>query len=184
MAEKDLGYRRVQRTGRGSYIISLPKEWVQDVGLKKGSEIDFNVQSDSSLILIPRQLKEKNKENDGSKLKEYYINVDVSEEELQSALRMIKALYVISVDIIRVHFREGKEIVKSKTTVKNFARDTLLGAEVIDETQNEITLEILIKHSEFSIEKAVRRMVIVALSANRDAVSTLEKRDDVLLHHS
>jgi phosphate uptake regulator len=180
MAEKDLGYRRVQRTGRGSYIISLPKEWVQDVGLKKGSEIDFNVQSDSSLILVPRQLKEKNKENDGSKLKEYYINVDVSEEEIQSALRMIKALYVISADIIRVHFREGKEIVKSKTTVKNFARDTLLGAEVIDETQNEITLEILIKHSEFPIEKAVRRMVIVALSANRDAVSALEKRDDVL----
>ena len=26
MAEKDLGYRRVQCTGRGSYIISLPKE--------------------------------------------------------------------------------------------------------------------------------------------------------------
>ena len=180
MAEKDLGYRRVQRTGRGSYIISLPKEWVQDVGLKKGSEIDFNVQSDSSLILVPRQLKEKNNENNGSKLKEYYINVDVSEEELQSALRMIKALYVISADIIRVHFREAKDIVKCKTTIKNFARDTLLGAEVIDETQNEITLEILIKHSEFPIEKAVRRMVIVALSANRDVISALEKRDDVL----
>ena len=30
MAEKDLGYRRVQCTGRGSYIISLPKEWVEE----------------------------------------------------------------------------------------------------------------------------------------------------------
>jgi len=181
MAEKNLGYRRVQCTGRGSYIISLPKEWVQDIGLKKGSEIDFSVQRDSTLILVPRKLKEKRGENNGSKLKEYYINVDVSEEELQSTLRMIKALYVISADIIRVHFKGAEDVVKCKTIIKNFARDTLLGAEVIDETQDEITLQILIRHSEFPFEKAVRRMVIVALSANRDAISALKKRDDVFL---
>ena len=181
MAEKNLGYRRVQCTGRGSYIISLPKEWVQDIGLKKGSEIDFNVQNDSTLILVPRKLKEKHEENNGSKLKEYYINVDASEEELQSTLRMIKALYVISADIIRVHFKGAEDLLKCKTIIKKFARDTLLGAEVIDETQDEITLQILIRHSEFPFEKAVRRMVIVALSANKDAVSTLKKSDNVFL---
>ena len=180
MAEKDLGYRRVQCTGRGSYIISLPKEWVQDIGLKKGSEIDFKVQPDSSLTLVPRKLKEKYEEAKGSKLKEYYINVDVSEEDLQSTLRMTKALYVISADIIRVHFKGAENVVKCKNIIKNFARDTLLGAEIIDETQDEITLQILIKHSEFPIEKAVRRMVIVALSANKDAISALKKRDAVL----
>jgi len=180
MAEKDLGYRRVQCTGRGSYIISLPKEWVQDVGLKKGSEIDFNVQPDSTLTLVPRKLKEKYEESDGSKLKEYYINVDVSEEDLQSTLRMIKALYVISADLIRVHFKGAEDVVKCKNMIKSFARDTLLGAEIIDETKDEIALQILIKHSEFPIEKAVRRMVIVALSANRDSISALKKRDDGL----
>ena len=180
MPEKDLGYRRVQCTGRGSYIISLPKEWVQDIGLKKGSEIDFNVQPDSSLTLVPRKLKEKIEEDKDFKLKEYYINVDVSEEDLQSTLRMIKALYVISADIIRVHFKGAEDLVKCKTIIKNFARDTLLGAEIIDETQDEITLQILIKHTEFPIEKAVRRMVIVALSANKDAILALKKRDEVL----
>jgi len=180
MSEKDLGYRRVQCTGRGSYIISLPKEWVQDIGLKKGSEIDFKVQADSSLTLVPRKLKEKYQETDGSKLKEYYINVDVSEENLQSTLRMIKALYVISADLIRVHFKGAEDVVKCKNIIKNFARDTLLGAEIIDETLDEITLQILIKHSEFPIEKAVRRMVIVALCANRDAISALKKRNKEL----
>jgi phosphate uptake regulator len=180
MAEKDLGYRRVQCTGRGSYIISLPKEWVQDIGLKRGSEIDFKVQPDSALTLVPRKLKEKYEENKGGKLKEYYINVDVSEEDLQSTLRMIKALYVISADLIRVHFKGAEDVVKCKNIIKDFSRDTLLGAEIIDETQDEITLQILIKHSEFPIEKAVRRMVIVALSSNRDAISALKKRDPVL----
>jgi phosphate uptake regulator len=59
VTEKDLGYRRVQSTGRGSYIVSLPKEWVQDTGLKRGSEISFTVQADSSIILVPRKMREK-----------------------------------------------------------------------------------------------------------------------------
>ena len=181
MAEKDLGYRRVQSTGRGSYIISLPKDWVHDVGLKKGSEIDFNVQPDSSLTLVPRKLNEKYEETKDAKLKEYYINVDVSEEDLQSTLRMIKALYVISADLIRVHFKGAEDVTKCKNIIKNFARDTLLGAEIIDETPDEITLQILIRHSEFPIEKAVRRMVIVALSANRDAILALKNRTDGLV---
>ena len=174
MAEKDLGYRRVQCTGRGSYIISLPKEWVQDIGLKRGSEIAFSQEPDSSLTLIPRKIREKSSEDEGSKLKEYYISV-APEEDLHSTLRMIQALYVISADIIRVHFRgAGSDVSKCKTEVKNFAKDTFLGSEIIDETPEEVTLQILVKHSEFPIEKAVRRMVIVALAAHRDVILALK----------
>ena len=173
MAEKDLGYRRVQCTGRGSFIISLPKEWVQDIGLKRGSEIAFNLEPDSSLTLIPRKIREKSGEGEGSKLKEYYISVD-PEEDLQSTLRMIQALYVISADIIRVHFRGSGNVAKCKTEVKNFAKDTFLGSEIIEETSDEVTLQILVKHSEFPIEKAVRRMVIVALAAHRDVILALK----------
>lgn len=179
MAEKDLGYRRVQCTGRGSYIISLPKEWMQDIGLKKGSEIDFTVQPDFSLTLIPRKLKEKYKD-EYAKLKEYYIHVDATEGDLQSTLRMIKALYVISADVIRVHFKGTEDVAKCKTLIKNFARDALLGAEMIDEKPDEITLQILIKHSEFPIENAVRRMAVIALSANRDAILALKNRNKEL----
>ena len=176
MAEKDLGYRKVQSTGRGSYIISLPKDWVQDTGLKKGSEIDFNLQPDSSLTLVPRKLREKYEETKGEKLKEYYINAEPEEEDLHSTLRMIKALYVISADVIRVHFKGVKDAAKCKNEVRNFARNNLLGAEIIDETPDEITLQILIKHSDFPIEKAVRRMAIVALSANREAIEAWKNR--------
>jgi len=123
MAEKDLGYRRVQCTGRGSFIISLPKEWVQDIGLKRGSEIAFNLEPDSSLTLIPRKIREKTGEEEGTKLKEYYINVD-PEDNMQSTLRLIQALYVISADIIRVHFKGKGDATKCKSEIKNFAKDT------------------------------------------------------------
>jgi len=175
MAEKDLGYRRVQCTGRGSYIISLPKKWIQDIGLKRGSEIAFTVQSDSSLALVPRKLKEKDEADEKTKLKEYYVAAD-PKSGTESIYRMTKALYAIGADIIRIHFKSKENTEKQKTEIKNLARDTFLGSEIIEETPDEITFQILIRHSEFPIEKAVRRMAIVALSANRDAISTLKNR--------
>jgi antitoxin component of MazEF toxin-antitoxin module len=115
MAEKDLGYRRVQCTGRGSYIISLPKEWVEDIGLERGSEIAFNIEPDSTLLLVPRKIMEKEGRQDRSKLKEYFINVD-PKEPLQSTLRMIRALYAIGADIIKVHFKSSQDATKYKMT--------------------------------------------------------------------
>ena len=179
MAEKDLGYRRVQSTGRGSYIISLPKEWVKDIGLKKGSEIGFNVQADSSLLLVPRKLREAGGESEEEKLKEYYVNAD-PKEDCQATLRMVRALYAIGADVIHIRFKSKEGAEKYKTETKNFIRDTFLGSEIIDETPEEITLQILIKHSEFPIEKAVRRMAIVALSANKDAITALKQRNTPL----
>ena len=173
MAEKDLGYRRVQCTGRGSYIISLPKEWVQDIGLKRGSEVAFNLEPDQTLNLVPRKIQEKTDQTQGSKLKEYYITVD-PQENMQSTFRLLQALYVISADIIRVHFRGKGDASKCKNEIKKFAKETFLGAEIIDETDDEVTLQILVKQSEFPIEKAVRRMVIVALAAHRDVILALK----------
>ena len=179
MAEKDLGYRRVQCTGRGSYIISLPKEWVEDLGLNRGSEIAFNIQPDSTLTLVPRKIMEKEGRENGTKPKEYYINIDPKEPP-QSTIRMIRALYAIGADIIRVHFKNTPDATKNKNDIKNLARDNFLGSEIIDETPDEITMQILIKHSEFPLEKAVRRMAIVALAANRDAIAALKDRSTTL----
>jgi phosphate uptake regulator len=179
LAEKDLGYRRVQCTGRGSYIISLPKEWVQDLELKRGSEIAFIIQPDSTLTLVPRKIQEKEGRGNEAKPKEYYINID-PKENIKSILRMIRALYAIGADIIRVHFKNPQDAVKYKNEIKNLSRENFLGSEIIDETADEITLQILIKHSEFPIEKAVRRMAIVALSANRDAIAALKDKNTAL----
>jgi phosphate uptake regulator len=122
---------------------------------------------------------EKEGRDDSSKLKEYCINIDPKEPP-QATVRMIRALYAIGADIIRVHFKNTQDVTKNKTQIKNLARDKFLGSEVIDETQDEITLQILIKHSEFPLEKAVRRMAIVALAANRDAIAALKDRSIVL----
>jgi phosphate uptake regulator len=178
--EKDLGYRRIQRTGRGSYITSLPKDWVQKVGLERGSEIAFKVRDDLSLILVPRKIMEGRKETERPKLKEYWIYVD-QKSDPESVCRKIISLYVVSADLIHVRFKDGEIDPKFKTAINSLVKNSLLGSEIIDETANEIIIQTLIDHPDFPVEKAIRRMALLSLSANRDAISALKNTDQSLI---
>jgi len=175
--EKDFGYRKIQCTGRGSYIISLPKRWVRELRLEKGEQITFKLQEDSSLLLLPRKLLEERKDLRKPSLKEYRIFVRSSDDP-QSVCRKITSLYVISANLIRIHFKDEEILSEHKTAINSLIKNMLLGSEIIDETSNEITIQVLIDHPEFPVEKAIRRMAILALSANRDAILALESIDE------
>lgn len=174
--EEDLGYRRVQRTGRGSYTISLPKSWAENVGLRKGSEMAFKAQEDSSVLLVPRKIMEGRKEAGRPEVKEYSVYVDQTDDP-RSTCRKIISLYVVSSDIIRIHFKNAEIVADHKKAVSDLVRNMLLGSEIVDETESEITIKILIDHHQFPVEKAIRRMAILALSAIDDAVSALKSMD-------
>jgi len=176
MAE-DLGYRKIQRTGRGSYIISLPKKWIQKLKLGKGDEIAFKVQEDSSLLLLPRKILEGRKEVKEPSLKEYRIYVNPADNP-HSVCRKITSLYVVSANLIHIRFKDGEIPQEHKTAINSLIKNMLLGSEIIDETSNEITIQVLIDHPEFPVEKAIRRMAVLALSANKDAILALENMDE------
>jgi len=175
--ERDLGYRKIQRTGRGSYIISLPKRWIRELKLGKGEQIAFKVQEDSSLLLIPRRILEGRKEIKEPSLKEYRISVSPADDP-QSVCRRIISLYVVSANLIRIHFKDEEILSEHKTAINSLIKNMLLGSEIIDETSNEITIQVLVDHPEFPVEKAIRRMAILALSANKDAILALENMDE------
>jgi len=177
LMERDLGYRRIQLTGRGSYIISLPKRWVRELGLEKGEQVAFKVQEDSSLLLIPRKILEGIKEIEKPSLKEYRISVSSSDNP-RSVCRRIISLYVVSANIIRIYFKDGETPLEHRRAINNLIKNMLLGSEIIDETSNEIIIQVLVDHPEFPLEKAIRRMAILALSANRDAILALENMDE------
>lgn len=178
--EEDLGYRRVQRAGRGSYVISLPKSWVQRIGLTRGSEIAFREQDSSAMLLIPRKIMERRKNAEEAAAKEYSIYVE-KKDDPRSICRKIISLYVVSSDIIRVRFKSDQIVEDHKKAISNLVKNALLGSEIIDETADEITIKILINHQQFPVEKAIRRMSILALSAINDAVSALESMDQGLI---
>lgn len=179
MIKKDLGYRRIQKTGRGSYIISLPKSWVEDLQLRKGSEVTFQIQYDKTLVLIPRTVIEGNQETSQGK----YLIYAGPEETPQTLSHKIISLYVNNADYIHIYFKTNEQVLKYKRVLKDVIKNKLLGSEIIEETAKEITIQILINHPDFPIEKAIRRMTILALLANKDAISSLKVLDNELLEN-
>jgi len=155
-----------------------PKEWVEDIGLKRGSEIAFNIQPDSTLTLVPRVIMEKEGRDDASKPKEYCINID-SKEPPQATIRMIRALYAIGADIIRVHFKNTQDATKNKTQIKNLARDNFLGSEIIDETQDEITYKSY-QTLRISIRKSRPKNGNSVSCSKQDAIAALKDRSTAL----
>lgn len=182
LEEQDVGYRKIQCVGRGSHIISLPKGWILDHGLKKGSQLLCRIQEDSSLLLIPREILEKRKAEEKPRLREFTLTVS-SKDDPGSICRKIIALYVISADMIHIRFKDGDFIAKHKASINDLVRNTLLGSEIIDEKPNEITLQILINHSEFPVEKAIRRMLILAISADKEVISSFISLDEAKIRN-
>ena len=49
--------RRVIQKGTGSYGVTLPKDWVAQMNLKKGDYIHISLTPDGSLLLTPAGVK-------------------------------------------------------------------------------------------------------------------------------
>ena len=136
----------------------------------------LHVQHDSSLLVIPKKVLDERREVQEPPLKEYRILVDASQDP-ESVCRKVTSLYVVSADLIHIRFKDGKIPPKHKAAISHLSKNLLLGSEIITETSGEVTLQILINHPDFPVEKAIRRMSILALSANRDAISMLRNQD-------
>lgn len=177
---KDLGYRRVQRTGRDYYIISLPKTWADTVGIEKGSQLAFQIQNDHSLLISPQRLLNKGKSTNTT-LREHHITIQ-SDHDAHSLRRILISLYVTGVDIINLHFPSTSIHQTFYTVIRDLVHNALLSSEIIDETPQSITIQILNNHLEFPIERALHRMAILALSANQEALKSLTTLHDPQLH--
>ena len=48
--------RKIQFTGKSSYIVSLPKQWINELGLKQGDQIRMVRKGSSTLELFPPKI--------------------------------------------------------------------------------------------------------------------------------
>ena len=54
MKGKNMEIRRIQMTGGSSYIVTLPKEWIKSLNIKKNDQIGLITQSDGTLLVTPK----------------------------------------------------------------------------------------------------------------------------------
>lgn len=160
--------RKIQKTGSSSYIITLPKDWIDSMGLKSGDYV-LVYEHEGKLVITPPKMEAKRLTG------VIHITQPVSNEEI---FRVLVALYLAGYDTISVTFDPKiPDLAKRISELKNYARLKLAGIEVVDETYNSIVLKILLDLKELPLIRALRRLHLIVNSMFKDALEAFRRKD-------
>mgnify|MGYP005848696043 CR=1 FL=1 len=172
--EVDEETRKIQLTGKSTFIVSLPKKWVTRNQLRKGSLLTLREERDGSLSLTFSGLAKQGKKEAA------FIKVS-KKDESDAIIRKVVSAYLVGYNLIHVR-AQSREPLSSlqRNALKDFARRYLVGTEIVIDTSNELTLQILLSYPELTVESALRRMSIITSSMHRDSMTALREIDHQL----
>ena len=172
MVEKDQ-VRKIQFTGKSSYIVSLPKEWIKDQGIKQGDQVSV-VRQGSSVIEIKPINFGRRATQDAATL------VITSKDDKHTITRKLIALYFLHYKTINVKPKNGRIDPNQRIAIRNTVKKILMGAEITADSTNEITIQVLINLVELSIDGAFKRMLHLSKSMQNDALLALSENNKEL----
>jgi phosphate uptake regulator len=162
--------RRVQLTGGSSYIITLPKEWIKSLRIKKNDPLGIHVQSDGTLLLTPKITQEqlpKVKEFDVSRIpKPTYL------------LQLLIGAYIAGYTSLKIT-SPSRMSTATRNVIRSFTQ-LAIGPEVIEETDTSIILKDLHNPTEMPFDRTIKRMHIIVKGMNEDVIRALETKDKTL----
>ena len=174
LSSEDRYIRRVQVTGRGSYIVSLPKPWVEETGLRKGGRIEFSKQENWGLTLTPFGSTKYDDERSRCTLS-LPPNVDPD-----GLVRMIISLYVSGYSTIEIRSKAGNLTAAARDTIRDVARGKLVGTELVTESAQSATLQVLLSYPQLLVPDALRRMLSILNAMQQDAMQAFSRLDKEL----
>ena len=158
--------RRLQRTGQSPFIVSLPKNWVEEMKLGKGDLVTILRHGDNSLLLSPRDT--------GKPSENLEATLEISSsEDPNSVIRKLVALYFGGFRTIKV--TDNVISPEQRDAIKGFVRRKFVGTEIVTESRSEITLHMLLSYAELPIDTAMRRMSLLATSMHQDVIVALKE---------
>jgi phosphate uptake regulator len=158
--------RKVQISGTGTYMISLPKNWVELTGIKNGDSLFLQAQPDGTLLIQPYSL-----EFEKTPKKEALIEYENSER----LIREFIAAYLGGYSQIKIRSKE-----KIPLKMKNYIRKrshNMIGLEIMDETPTTITLQDFLDPGDLSPKKGIRRMHLISRSMLQDSIASIMEGD-------
>lgn len=139
----------MQCTGGGTYILSLPKKWIEKYSLGKGDSFAL-FEQENGLFITPKFEEKKEKQ------------VEIAADEFIA--RKIMTSYTYGYTAIKITGNLTNEI---RFIIRETV-DTLLGYEIIDEKENSILIQDLLNPSELTTEKALKREYFLASGMHKD----------------
>ncbi|BAB66555.1 phosphate signaling complex PhoU family protein [Sulfurisphaera tokodaii] len=163
--------RKIQLTGGSTYIISLPKTWVKQYLLQPGDEIEIFQDRHARLILVP-------KKSESNEKKEKKISLNCDRPDISFVIREIIAYYMAGFTLLTVSCSKFSS--EDRERIKETIRNRLLGAEIIDEDSNSLTIQFLVSEKELSLTKSITRAANISYNMLRDSFKALYDGDSDL----
>ncbi len=161
--------RRIQFTGKSSYIVSLPKQWVLDLGLKQGDQITITRDGKSSLKLLPTKEHAKSSQSEDAVLE------IAREDDNATIVRKLISLYFLGYKIIQIKPKTERLQPGQRNVIKSAVKGMLMGAEIISDSVEGITIQVLVNLLELSVDGAFKRMLHLAKSMLRDSLLAVKE---------
>lgn len=163
--------RKLQITGGSTYILSLPKDWVARNKLKKGSAMVLREEEDGSLAVLPSRFETPERQE------EAFIRVKVNDSP-EAIMRKAISAYLVGYNVLRFT-SSAQEVLSAKMRnyLKSFARNYLVGTEIVIDTPSNLTLQVLLDYHELTVQSALSRMSIIASSMHKEGINALKNRD-------
>jgi phosphate uptake regulator len=162
--------RKVQFTGGSTYIVSLPKRWISQNQIEKGSFIKLRIEEGGSLTIAPMSSVVQ------KRLDEATIALSPNDNS-EKIMRKIVSAYLSGYNAIHIKADKHPMSTKQRHDIKNFVRNMLVGTEIVSDTSAQLFLQVLLSYPELTIQNALRRMTIITKSMHNDAILCLEKND-------
>jgi len=156
--------RRIQFTGKSSYIVSLPKQWIMELGLKQGDQISITREGKSALKIIPSKDQAKSTQGEEAVL-------EITRDDDNAAIiRKLVSLYFLGYKTIQVKPKSDRLQPGQRNAIKSAVKGMLMGAEIISDSIDGITIQVLVNLLELTVDGAFKRMLHLAKSMLRDAL--------------
>ena len=157
--------RKIYVSGGSTYVISLPKKWVTKANLKAGDSLVVTEQGGS--LLIETSITEKE-----TKVKEVKISQLSSNEALE---RLIIAFYLVGYDTIKVKLDRKDHLPYRKSIRK--VLDYLIGIEIVEDTNDAMTLEIMVDYKRMMTAQILQRIYSINRSMLLDLGNAMKTMD-------
>ncbi|MDR0335057.1 MAG: AbrB/MazE/SpoVT family DNA-binding domain-containing protein [Methanomassiliicoccaceae archaeon] len=172
--------RRVQMTGGSSFIVTLPKEWAESIGLKKNDPLRLSPQQDGSIIITSADT------DTHSTYVTKMIDVNgLTDPDL--IFRMLVGAYMSGFSLIEVV--SSARLSNTVLDVVGRMTQMAIGLEIIEEYDSKVVLKDLVDPSEMKMGKSLERMRVLVRNMMADASSALKNDmmslvDDIIARDS
>jgi phosphate uptake regulator len=164
-----LEVRKVQTTKLGTFLVTIPKEWVPSMGLAKGGLVSLELEgTDVVVSSVSKRPSPQSRPLDIDKVK------DRKMLELS-----IGSSYIQGHDITEVVSKD-----KIPPERKRWIREVvtnLVGVEVAEEYSNRVVLQYLVDPRMFDLDQTMKKFSDLSVAVLRDAVSGLSTGDKALV---